>query len=154
MSGPGRDRDSRGRPRNARPRDRLGRPLPYGSEGVAVDLELIGLEGAEPAMLLAGAQRLLDEGRPFEAHELLEVAWKRAPDGERPMWRGLAQLAVGLTHRSRGNPRGATALFIRGAQLLEGVGDKAPYGIDACGLTTAGRRLAAGEPQDRLRLTR
>ena len=29
-----RDRDAAGRARQARPRDRLGRPLPYGSEGV------------------------------------------------------------------------------------------------------------------------
>lgn len=29
-----RDRDEEGRPRQARPRDKLGRPLPYGAEGV------------------------------------------------------------------------------------------------------------------------
>ncbi|MCZ9345950.1 DUF309 domain-containing protein, partial [Streptomyces sp. TRM76130] len=29
-----RDRDDEGRARNARPRDGLGRPLPYGADGV------------------------------------------------------------------------------------------------------------------------
>ena len=62
---------------------------------------------ADPATLLAGAQRLLDAGRPFQAHELLEAAWKRAPEGERQLWRALAQLAVGVTHALRGNATGA-----------------------------------------------
>ena len=52
------------------------------------------------------AQRLLDAGLPFHAHEVLEAAWKAAPPDERELWRGLAQLAVGLTHLQRGNGRG------------------------------------------------
>jgi hypothetical protein len=72
-----RERDESGRPRNARPRDELGRPLPRGASGVAgVPDDLV----LSPRDSLAEAQRLLDEGRPFHAHEVLEAAWKAAPD--------------------------------------------------------------------------
>jgi hypothetical protein len=90
-----RDRDESGRPRSARPRDAFGRPLPQGVEGIARipdDLEL------PPAESLAYAQDLLDQGLAFNAHEVLEAAWKNGPDDERMLWQGLAQLAVGLTH--------------------------------------------------------
>ncbi|HEV2885590.1 MAG TPA: hypothetical protein VGX49_01650, partial [Jatrophihabitans sp.] len=59
-----RDRDEQGRPRNARPRDRLGRPLGYGSPGVA---RIAENPAGTPAQSLEQAQRLLDAGRPFEA---------------------------------------------------------------------------------------
>jgi uncharacterized protein len=59
--------------------------------------------------------RLLAEGRPFHAHEVFEAAWKSTPAPEREFWRGMAQIAVGLTHARRGNGRGAVALLRRGA---------------------------------------
>ncbi len=59
--------------------------------------------------------RLLAEGRPFHAHEVFEAAWKSAPGPDRELWRGLAQIAVGLTHARRGNTSGAAALLRRGA---------------------------------------
>ncbi|WP_320782772.1 DUF309 domain-containing protein, partial [Streptomyces sp. CRN 30] len=102
-----RDRDSEGRARNARPRDGLGRPLPYGSGGVARQPE--GVVRA-PAETVAEAQRLLDEGKPFHAHEVFEDAWKSGPAADRELWRGLAQLAVGLTHAARGNVTGGPRL--------------------------------------------
>lgn len=125
-----RDRDESGRPRNARPRDALGRPLSYGSEGiprVPDDLDL------SPAEILAYAQHLLDQGQAFNAHEVLEAAWKGCPNDERTMWRGLAQLAVGITHVQRGNIKGAWSL-LRSASDKLSRSDPAPYGIDAAGL--------------------
>ncbi|HEV7204277.1 MAG TPA: DUF309 domain-containing protein [Jatrophihabitans sp.] len=98
--------------RNTRPRDALGRPLPYGSAGVTGPPEGVVRSGAES---LAEAQRLLDAGRPFHAHEVLEDAWKSGPAAERELWRGLAQLAVGITHAARGNAAGAARLIGRGA---------------------------------------
>jgi hypothetical protein len=59
--------------------------------------------------------RLLAEDRPFHAHEVFEAAWKSVPGPERELWRGLAQVAVGLTHAKRGNASGAVALLRRGA---------------------------------------
>ena len=99
-----RDRDESGRPRSTRPRDALGRPLPQGSLGVPRipdDLEL------PPAETVAYAQDLLDRGLAFNAHEVLEAAWKNGPDSEKTLWQALAQLAVGVTHVQRGNVEGA-----------------------------------------------
>jgi hypothetical protein len=123
-----RDRDEAGRPRSTRPRDALGRPLRQGSEGVPRipdDLEL------PPAETLAYAQDLLDRGLAFNAHEVLEAAWKHGPDDERMLWQGLAQLAVGITRVQRGNVRGAITLLRRASARLAHDDRPAPYGIDA-----------------------
>jgi predicted metal-dependent hydrolase len=125
-----RDRDAMGRARNARPRDALGRPLPRDAAGEPPTPDA----ALRPAEALAEAQRLLDAGRPFHAHEVLEAAWKAAPPAERSLWQGLAQIAVGLTHALRGNAQGAAALMRRGAGRLDGYPDRGPYGIDVAGL--------------------
>jgi hypothetical protein len=138
-----RDRDGEGRARNARPRDALGRPLPYGEVG-----EERAPEGVvrPPAQALAEAQALLDAGRPFHAHEVLEDAWKSAPEAERELWRGLAQLAVGLTHAMRGNATGAATLLERGAGNIGGYAAAPPHGIDVDGLVRWAREQAAAGP--------
>jgi uncharacterized protein len=126
-----RDRDESGRPRSARPRDSLGRPLPYGSAGVPRipdDLQLA------PAETLTYAQDLLDQGRAFSAHEVLEAAWKNGPDDERMLWQGLAQLAVGITHAQRGNVKGATSLLRSASARLSCDGCPGRYAIDVAGL--------------------
>ncbi|GGK69662.1 DUF309 domain-containing protein [Nocardia camponoti] len=127
-----RDRDAAGRARNDRPRDRLGRPLPPGSVGVARipdDLEL------PPQQTLDFAQQLLDEGLAFNAHEVLEAAWKNGPVAERMLWQGLAQYAVGLTHIQRGNAKGAATLLRRAAQRLgEYPANSEHYAVDTAGL--------------------
>jgi len=134
-----RERDEAGRPRNARPRDELGRPLPRGDSGVfRVPDDLV----LSPADSLVEAQALLDEGMPFHAHEVLEATWKAAPDVERDLWQGLAQLAVGLTHALRGNSAGAATLLRRGADRVSGYVDEPPYGIDVAGLLDWARSLA------------
>ncbi|MDI1463841.1 DUF309 domain-containing protein [Catellatospora sp. KI3] len=134
-----RDRDGAGRPRNARPRDELGRPLPHGAAGIATTPDDLHLS---PAESLAEAQRLLDAGRPFHAHEVLEAAWKDAPEPERELWRGLAQLAVGLTHVRRGNATGAARLLNRAADRIAAYGAEPPHGIAADELATWSRTLA------------
>ncbi|SNR47535.1 DUF309 domain-containing protein [Blastococcus mobilis] len=135
-----RDRDPAGRARNARPRDALGRPLPYGAVG-----EERAPEGVvrPPDRALAEAQELLDAGRPFHAHEVLEDAWKSAPESERQLWRGLAQLAVGLTHAARGNSRGAATLLERGAGNIAPYAAEPPHGIGVAALRTWARGLAS-----------
>ena len=128
-----RERDDQGRARNARPRDALGRPLPRGAEGVPrVPDELV----LPPVPSLVEAQRLLDTGMPFHAHEVLEATWKAAPPPERDLWQGLAQLAVGYTHLLRGNPAGATTLLQRARRRVSLYADAPPYGIDVAGLVT------------------
>ncbi|MEV6774607.1 DUF309 domain-containing protein [Nocardia sp. NPDC051030] len=132
-----RDRDDDGRARNARPRDRLGRPLPPGSIGVERipdDLEL------PPAETLEYAQRLLDDGLAFNAHEVLEAAWKNGPFAEKSLWQGLAQFAVGLTHIQRGNSKGARTLLTRATHRLTDFGP-APHHIDSPGLIALAQTL-------------
>ncbi|MFG2263838.1 DUF309 domain-containing protein [Streptomyces sp. NPDC048720] len=139
----GRDRDADGRARNARPRDGLGRPLPYGADGVERQPE--GIVRTAPETV-AEAQALLDVGRPFHAHEVFEDAWKSGPEDERTLWRGLAQLAVGLTHAARGNATGGARLLRRGAGAVEDWevtrGEDRPYGIDLARLAGWARELA------------
>ncbi|AYF79458.1 DUF309 domain-containing protein [Nocardia yunnanensis] len=133
----GRDRDEEGRARNARPRDRFGRPLPLGSTGVPRipdDLDL------PPTETLDYAQRLIDDGLAFNAHEVLEAAWKNGPFAEKSLWQGLAQFAVGLTHIQRGNSKGARTLLTRAAQRLTAYGP-APYDIDTAGLVACADAL-------------
>lgn len=136
----GRDRDGTGRARNARPRDGLGRPLPRGAQGVPRQPE--GIVRA-PDETLDEAQRLLDGGMPFHAHEVLEDAWKAAHSPDRALWKGLAQLAVGATHAARGNPAGAASLLRRGARGIEGYAGQDAYGVDVTGLVTWARGAAA-----------
>jgi uncharacterized protein len=155
---PGRDRDAAGRPRNARPRDELGRPLPRGAAG---DGPLPDEPALAPDAALDRAQQLIDSGRAFRAHEVLEASWKAAPPGERDLWQGLAQLAVGLTHAQRGNARGAVALLRRGGRRVSGYAGSAPYRIEAAGIARSAAELAdrierdglAGAGPDGLRLS-
>jgi len=144
-----RDRDPAGRPRNARPRDALGRPLdPAGGPGsgaagtdrIPDDLVITGAEAA------ALADRLLRDGRPFHAHEVLEAAWKSGPSGERDLWQGLAQIAVGLTHARRGNARGAVALLSRGAERVRGYQAEAGSRDEASSDDGAGPEDGDGSP--------
>lgn len=110
-----RDRDVSGRPPSARPGDALGRPLPPGSAGfprIPADLTL------GPAETLADAQDLLDRGLAFNAHEVLEAAWKNVPANEQALRQGLTQLAVGITHVQRGNIKGATTPLRRASAHL------------------------------------
>ncbi|GAB2762254.1 DUF309 domain-containing protein [Streptomyces bullii] len=138
-----RDRDSDGRARNARPRDGLGRPLPYGADGVPRQPEGVV---RTPQETVAEAQRLLDEGRPFHAHEVFEDAWKSGPEEERELWRGLAQLAVGLTHAARGNATGGARLLRRGAGAVDEWASETrrsrPYGIGLAEVAAWARQLA------------
>ncbi|MFK4070405.1 DUF309 domain-containing protein [Streptomyces sp. NPDC029674] len=142
-SGRERDRDEEGRARNQRPRDGLGRPLPYGADGVPRQPE--GVVRA-PEESVTEAQALLDAGRPFHAHEVFEDAWKSGPEPERGLWKGLAQLAVGLTHSARGNTTGGARLLLRGAGAISDwttrTGRHRPYEIDVAELVTWAETLA------------
>jgi uncharacterized protein len=144
-----RDRDPAGRPRNARPRDALGRPLARaeagagdgaGEDRIPDDLVITGPDAA------ALADRLLRDGRPFHAHEVLEAAWKSGPPRERDLWQGLAQIAVGLTHAGRGNARGAVTLLRRGVERVRAYQEQAagprPYGMDVPAVLAAADDLA------------
>jgi uncharacterized protein len=90
---------------------------------------------------LATARRLVEEGRPFSAHEVLEARWKAGPREERDLWQGLAQICVGLTHAARGNTVGAARLVERAAGRLEQYqrGDGPTYGLDLAAVRQCAR---------------
>jgi hypothetical protein len=138
-----RDRDAAGRARSARPRDRLGRPLPPGSVGITRVSDDLNLSAQQTLIF---AQQLLDDGLAFNAHEVLEAAWKNGPFAERMLWQALAQFAVGLTHIQRGNPKGARTLLGRSVIRLSAYqpeDDRVPYGIDRAGLIAHAELLLA-----------
>ena len=138
-----RDRDASSRPRQARPRDALGRPLPYGSAGV----EPVSEEPLPAVETLVSARSLVEAGRPFAAHEVLEARWKDGPAEERNLWQGLAQICVALTHAARGNKVGALRLFERGAARIQeyGSGQGPTYGLDLPAVVNCARDRMGSE---------
>ncbi len=107
-----------------RARDRLGRFVLPGDPSA---VEPVPEQALPPAEAVALTRALLDEGRAFGAHEVLEACWKAAAEDERDLWQGLAQVCVGLTHLQRGNPVGAATLLRRGAGRL--VSQPPAYGV-------------------------
>jgi hypothetical protein len=138
MTAADRDRDIEGRARQARPRDALGRPLPYGAEGV----EPVSEEPLPPEETLETARELVGAGRPFSAHEVLEARWKAGPVEERDLWQGLAQVCVAMTHAARGNQVGADRLFDRAAERLTAFAatGRWAYGVDVDAVALQARR--------------
>ena len=79
----------------------------------------------------------------FNAHEVLEAAWKNGPDNEKTLWQALAQLAVGITHVQRGNLKGAVTVLRRASARLAQNDKLAPYAIDVAGLVDYADELIA-----------
>jgi predicted metal-dependent hydrolase len=101
---------------------------------------------------VALAQDLLDAGRPFHAHEVLEALWKAEPDpARRPVWQALAQVAVGLTHEARGNTAGAQRLVARGRAGLA-ARTAEPAEVDAAAVVQWADRWLDGDRTARLRI--
>jgi uncharacterized protein len=80
---------------------------------------MTGNASEPPPPLLVEGVRLFNAGRWFEAHEVLEDAWRAEPGEVRRLYQGLLQVGVGLHHASRGNLRGALNLLDRGMAHLE-----------------------------------
>ena len=89
-------------------------------------------EPLPPHEALSKARELIDEGRPFAAHEVLEARWKAGPAEEAELWQGLAQVCVALTHAARGNQVGAERLFERAGDRLTSFAatGRGAYGVD------------------------
>ena len=134
--------------RPVRGRDAAGRPVPLDSPEA---VEPVPEEALPPYDALALARDLLERGRPFFAHDVLEAAWKAAPTPERLLWQGLAQVCVGLTHLQRGNPVGGARLLRRGADRLEGHlrTGAATWGVDVARTVAAARARADAVEQGR-----
>ena len=103
---------------------------------------------------------LFQAGAWFEAHEILERLWRGLERGSEAhrLTQGLIQLAVGLEHLRRGNPRGARGQWQKAEAKLEGLPDACGglrlgalrAGIarlaEEAGLEAAAERQGRGEP--------
>jgi len=105
-------------------------------------------EPLPPDETLRFARELLDQGRPFSAHEVFEARWKSCPEEERELWQGLAQLCVGLTHSARGNHVGAGRLVERAAGRLVRYDetDAPTYGVELPAVIACARSRVASDP--------
>ena len=59
------------------------------------------------------------------------------------MWRGLAQIAVGITHAARGNSVGGIRLIERGARNVASYEVDEPHGLDVAAVVTWSKRAIA-----------
>ena len=62
--------------------------------------------------------RLFNEGKYFEAHEELEVAWLEEKEKIRDLYRGILQVGVAYLHITRGNYNGAVKVHGRSRRWL------------------------------------
>ena len=112
--------------------------MPYGAQGV----EPVPEEPLPPEETLSRARELVEAGRPFAAHEVLEARWKAGPDEERDLWQGLAQVCVAITHAARGNRTGAERLAERAGTKLAAYAatGRGTYGADLDAVMECARR--------------
>lgn len=69
--------------------------------------------------LFAEAIRLFNHGNFFEAHEVLEQAWKVAEGAEKIFYQGIIQAAAALVHVQRGNYAGAASIYLKSRAKLD-----------------------------------
>jgi hypothetical protein len=63
---------------------------------------------------------LFNQGKFFDAHEVLEDVWRAAAPEEKKIWQGLIQVAVALHHYSTGNRVGMRSVLVRAMKNLAG----------------------------------
>ena len=63
--------------------------------------------------------RLFNEGKYFEAHEALEIAWLEEKGKVRDLYRGILQVGVAYLHITRGNFNGAIKVHERSQRWLK-----------------------------------
>jgi uncharacterized protein len=84
--------------------------------------------GNLPAQVLEGLE-LFNRGEYFEAHEVLELAWRAESEPVRELYRGILQVGVAYYHIGNGNYRGALKMLQRAAGWLAPFPDRC-RGID------------------------
>ncbi len=95
--------------------------------------------------LPVAAQRglaLFNQGRYFDAHEELELAWQAEHGLVRELYRGILQIAVAYYHLLRGNYIGTIKMFTRAQRWLAPYPDRC-YGIDVARLRQDARQVEA-----------
>ncbi len=88
-------------------------------------------QGRLPELVVNGLE-LFNHGEYFEAHEVLEAAWRAETGPVRELYRGILQIAVAYYHALRGNYRGALKMFQRSQTWLRPFPQRC-RGIDLAG---------------------
>jgi uncharacterized protein len=68
---------------------------------------------------LQNGVELIRSGEYFEAHEVLEEAWRAADPAEKDFFQGLVHVAVAWHHAGRGNRPGCERQLAKAARRLE-----------------------------------
>ena len=80
---------------------------------------------ADPPSRAAVAGLLaFNQGRFFDQHEFLELAWNEEPRQVRDLYQGILQVGVAFLQMERGNRRGALKMFRRGLPKLRGLANE------------------------------
>jgi hypothetical protein len=129
--------------RNPARREEMHRPMAEAPTAASSDLP----RGRTPPLSDEEARALFERGvalfngvRYWHAHEAWETLWRAAPDEERDFYQGLIQLAAGLLHLQRRNPRGARNKLGEGLAKL-GKYQPAHHGIVINELVGRGERV-------------
>ena len=67
---------------------------------------------------LARGIALFNQGKFFDAHEVLEDVWRSAPAEQKKFFQGLVQVAVAFHHHSTGNQVGMRSVLARAIRNL------------------------------------
>lgn len=100
-------------------------------------------QGELPSMVVAGLE-LFNQREYFDAHEVLETAWREEPGPVRELYRGILQIAVAYLHITRNNYPGAVKMFMRSRTWL------APFPDRCRGIDLAGFRRDYGRVEETL----
>ena len=66
--------------------------------------------------------KLFNAKKFFEAHEVLEILWRKTTGPERDFYQGLIQVAAAFVHLQRGTPEGGRKLLKKASAKLEKYG--------------------------------
>jgi len=98
-----------------------------------------------------GGLDAIREGRYFEAHEELEVAWRAAPAEERDFFQGLVHVAVAWYQAGRGRPVATARQLEKATRRLEPFAP-AYRGVDVQGVLAQVRAAQARVAEGSLEL--
>ena len=76
-----------------------------------------------PELARQGLQ-LYNQGEYFEAHEVLEAAWRQDQTPGRELYQGILQVGIAYLQIERGNYRGALKMFLRARRWLDPLPDQ------------------------------
>jgi CheY-like chemotaxis protein len=96
---------------------------------------------ADPPSRAAVAGLLaFNQGRFFDQHEYLELAWNEESRPVRDLYQGILQVGVAFLQMERGNRRGALKMFRRGLPKLRGLADEC-QGINVAAFRTTAEHI-------------